>query len=185
LCEALRASGIATWNVEYRRVGDPGGGWPNSFNDVLLAARYVHRLDDVRSEGAVLVGHSAGGHLALLAASELAMPVVAIAAATDFDAWEPASATAFLGDSDRQVASPVRRLPLGVAQIVIHGTDDDQVPFWLSQQYVDAAIAVGDPVELVALQSCGHFEPVDPNSAAWPEVERAIQRQLSVRRVDE
>jgi acetyl esterase/lipase len=178
LCVALRVCGIATWNVEYRRVGDPGGGWPGSFEDVLRAVEHVQYLPEVNSHNAVLVGHSAGAHLALLAAAETGLPVVAIAAASDFDLWEPESARAFLGDTDRDLTSPRRRLPLGVRQVLVHGTDDDQVPFWLSRQYVEAAGAVGDDAELVALPTDGHFEPVDPKSSSWPRVEEAIQNML-------
>src|SRR6266536_3784107 len=93
LCVALRDSGIASFNVEYRRVGDPGGGWPGSLDDVLLAVDYARGL----ARRLVLVGHSAGGHLALLAAARLELPVVAVAAVSDPATWAndaPRAATA-------------------------------------------------------------------------------------------
>jgi acetyl esterase/lipase len=68
LSDALREAGVATWNVEYRRLDQPGGGWPGTFLDVAAAADHLrtlaqaHRLDLNR---VVAVGHSAGGHLAL------------------------------------------------------------------------------------------------------------------------
>jgi acetyl esterase/lipase len=68
LADALRDAGVATWNVEYRRLGNPGGGWPGTFLDVAAAADYVsdlaarYPLDRAR---VVAVGHSAGAHLAL------------------------------------------------------------------------------------------------------------------------
>lgn len=68
LSDALRDAGVATWNVEYRRLDQPGGGWPGTFLDVAAAADHVrvlakqHPLDLNR---VVAVGHSAGGHLAL------------------------------------------------------------------------------------------------------------------------
>jgi dipeptidyl aminopeptidase/acylaminoacyl peptidase len=58
--------------------------------------------------------------------------------------------------------------------VLVHGTADDQVPFWLSEQYVEAARAAGDDAELVTLEGDGHFEPIDPRSRSWPRVERAI-----------
>src|SRR2546428_4286001 len=76
LCDALRDAGIATWNVEYRRVGDPGGGWPGSLEDVLRAVAHAHGL----AERLVLVGHPAGGHPALPAPSRLALPLLAVPA---------------------------------------------------------------------------------------------------------
>src|SRR5207249_1173459 len=76
LCVALRDAGVATFNVEYRRTGQPGGGWPGTFEDVLLAVEHARTL----ARRLVLVGHSAGGHLALLAAARTGLPVVGIAA---------------------------------------------------------------------------------------------------------
>ena len=68
LCDALCASGYATWNIEYRRIGDAGGGWPGTFLDVAAAADHVRGLAsahhlDLRQ--VTSLGHSAGGHLAL------------------------------------------------------------------------------------------------------------------------
>lgn len=66
--DALRDAGVATWNVEYRRLDHPGGGWPGTMADVAAATDYVRTLakrfplDTTRVIG---IGHSAGGHLAL------------------------------------------------------------------------------------------------------------------------
>src|SRR5262249_6416744 len=151
MCIALQERGIATWNIEFRRVGDPGGGWPGTLEDVLLAISYVDHLPLARS-GLVLIGHSSGGHLALLAGARVSTPIVAIAAATDFDTWESPGAAAFLQDTDRSAASPRKQLPLKVRHILVHGTDDDQVPFWVSERYVEEAVAKGDQAELIALE---------------------------------
>src|SRR6516225_2388663 len=74
LCDALRSAGVATCNVEYRRVGNAGGGWPGTFDDIRSAYRFIQQsgrelnLDPSRL---VVMGHSAGGQLALcLAAHE-------------------------------------------------------------------------------------------------------------------
>lgn len=77
MADALEDAGIASWNIEYRRLGHPGGGWPGTYLDVgtaidhlrTLAARYPLDLDRV-----VLAGHSAGGHLALWAAARDRVP---------------------------------------------------------------------------------------------------------------
>lgn len=77
LSDALRDAGIATWNVEYRRLDSPGGGWPGTFADIAAAADIVrdiardHPLDLSR---VVAVGHSAGAHLALWAAARSRLP---------------------------------------------------------------------------------------------------------------
>src|SRR5437763_52400 len=82
LCVALGDAGIATWNVEYRSVGDVDGGWPAAGDDVAAAAEYVGELVErypLDRERLVLVGHSAGGQLALYAAKGAELPVVALA----------------------------------------------------------------------------------------------------------
>ena len=65
LARDLAARGFAAWNIEYRRVGQEGGGWPGTLEDVAAAADAVPGLDGVDPSRVVTVGHSAGGHLAL------------------------------------------------------------------------------------------------------------------------
>ena len=78
LGDDLARRGIASWNIEYRRLGDPGGGWPGTFRDVAAAAERLrdlaadHNLDLTR---VVTIGHSAGGHLALWLAARRRVPV--------------------------------------------------------------------------------------------------------------
>lgn len=179
LCVALCARGVMTWNVEYRRVGDPGGGWPGSFDDVVLAVEEARRLEGIDPARIVLVGHSAGGHLALLAAARARLPVVAIAAVSDLVGWQTEKSAAFLGDAVAADASPLHLLPLGVRQVIVHGTSDDVVPFRLSERYVSAARAKGDDATLVRLAGAGHFEPIDPPTPEAGEVVDAIVAAVS------
>ncbi len=75
---ALADAGIATWNIEYRRIGNPGGGWPGSFEDIRAASAYLLKLARTHNldlERAVVAGHSAGGHLALWIAAESNSPL--------------------------------------------------------------------------------------------------------------
>lgn len=192
-CQALAGQGFAVWNVEYRRVGAPGGGWPGTFDDVLAALDYLPRLAQqflLDMQWVVLCGHSAGGQLALWAAAQasrgrVAVPglrgVVALAPVSDLhDAWErhlsQDAVVELLGGTPAEVgdrygtASPARLLPLGMPQVLIHGTADDAVPFAMSEQYVARATAAGDRAVLVALEGLGHFEVIDPWSSAWPLV---------------
>ena len=172
LCILLGEHGVPTLNVEYRRVGDPGGGWPGSFEDVLLAVELGRKL----ARRLVLVGHSAGGHLSLLAAKSTGVPVVALAAVCDPPTWEnDAVAAFFAGERPTADASPLAQAPLGVRTTVVHGTADDVVPFEQSERYTRAA---GDEATLRPLAGAGHFEPIDPQS---PEVEvttRAVAELL-------
>ncbi len=75
--EDLRARGIAVWNVEYRGVDEPGGGFPGTFLDVAAAADAMRAHADrfaLDLKRVVAVGHSAGGHLALWLAARPRLP---------------------------------------------------------------------------------------------------------------
>ncbi len=77
LADALRDAGFATWNVEYRRLDNPGGGWPGTFADVGDAVDIVRRIAKAHPldlSKVVTVGHSAGAHLALWAAARSRLP---------------------------------------------------------------------------------------------------------------
>jgi len=180
LCEALTAEGFATWNLEYRSIGVPGGEWPGPRDDLELALAHRERLPFSHDGRTVLVGHSAGGQLALWAAKRARLPVLALAPVSDVrDAAErrgPQSAPArFMAPEHYAEGSPLELLPLGVPQIVVHGTEDDSVPYEMSERYVDAA---GGQAELVTLEGAGHFEPIDPQADAFAETLAAARRLL-------
>jgi acetyl esterase/lipase len=203
LCRALARAGMAVWNVEYRRVGDPGGGWPGTFADVLAALAHVQQLAldfPLDMAQVTLMGHSAGGHLALWAAAARRIPaghplhnadplplrrVVALAAVSDLRLawdWQLSSGAVgeLLGGGPQQateayaLASPIELLPCGVPQVLLHGDADEAVPYELSQRYHAAARAAGDDCTLVSLPNAGHFELIDPHSPAWPHVLAAV-----------
>ena len=207
-CAALRRHGIATWNIEYRRVGNPGGGWPGTFNDVALAADYVRELVTeypIDRTRVVIIGHSAGGHLACWLAGRRNLPpaselyrelpleprgVVSLAGVLDLRrAWDlrlSANATEELlrvppaDDPGRyDAASPIELLPAGIPQTLIHGTDDENVPIELSRRYAGAARERGDSVRLIELPETGHFEIVDPRAPQWRVVEEAVLALLA------
>jgi acetyl esterase/lipase len=180
MSEALRGAGIASWNIEYRRVGDPGGEWPAAAEDLELALAHAERLPFHHDGRTVLAGHSAGGQLALWAAKRTRLPVVALAPVSDVrDAVErrgPESAPGrFMAPEHFAEGSPLELLPLGTRQIVIHGDEDDSVPYEMSVRYVEAAQG---EAELVTLPGAAHFEPIDPQAAEFAETLAAIRRLL-------
>lgn len=180
LCRALAEAGIASWNVEYRCVGVPGGEWPGPRDDLDRALAHLPELPFEHDGRTVLVGHSAGGQLALWAGKHAQLPVVALAPVSDLrDAAArrgPESAPArFMAPEHYEDGSPVELLPLGVPQIVIHGDADDDVPYEMSVRYVEAA---GGEAELVTLEGVGHFEPIDPQAEACKHTLAAIRRLL-------
>jgi acetyl esterase/lipase len=179
LCRALAGSGFATANVEYRRVGEPGGGWPGTLEDVKQAVQFA-RQHAARFRGdphrTIVLGHSAGGHLALWLAGEIAdlAGVAALAPVASLRlAWElhlgNGAAGEFLQGSPAdvpgryQAADPAGR-PSDVPRVLIHGTADEIVPIELSREYVRLRQCDPAPVKLVELPAGDHFDVVDPQS---------------------
>jgi acetyl esterase/lipase len=178
----LVGRGHAVWNLEYRRVGEPGGGWPGTLTDVAAGIDHVAAIapaNGLHADRVAVIGHSAGGHLALWAAAEVSVravvalaPVADLRRAAELDLG-PGAVTGLLGggpDAEPErydLASPIERLPLGVPQLLVHGERDRLVPIELSRSYAAAAEAAGDPVELVEQPGAGHFEPIDPAHPAW------------------
>jgi len=203
LCEAMRAQGVAVWSLEYRRVGDNGGGWPGTMRDVAAGMDHVVKLAEtfpINTMRVIAAGHSAGGQLAFWLAgrhhvpheSVLATPApnlalkgaVALAGAIDlkvtielggffsFSNGDPA-VRALMGGSPEDVperyaaADPGELLPLGVPQILVQGSKDDQIPAALPLRWQQNAKRQGDPVEVKIVPDADHFDLVDPESHAW------------------
>ncbi|MBV8477598.1 MAG: alpha/beta hydrolase [Acidobacteria bacterium] len=189
-CAALSAIGFAVWNIEYRRVNDPGAGWPASFNDICQAWRFIWRLEqeyEVSAQKIIVAGHSAGAQLALcLAAREPSLEaVVSLAGIVDLErAWHlrlSGDAVAeFLGGSPTEVpqhyraADPMRLNLPGVLQTLIHGTEDTTVPAVFSRSYCKKKKKAGEDVRLVEISEADHFDVIDPRSAAWLTIEHKI-----------
>lgn len=202
---ALTRTGVATWSLEYRRLGDAGGGWPGTFQDVARGADYLrvlartHPLDLRR---VIVVGHSAGGQLAFWLATRKRLPkdsplyatdplpllgIVSLAGITDLRGYGSGcggAITELLGGSPDEVplryrqTSPIELLPLRVKQRLIHGLLDTIVPPEQSRDYEVAARRAGDDVKLVTVGEAGHFDLVAPQSSAWPAVQEAIRSLL-------
>lgn len=195
--QAFADAGYAVWSLEYRRVGNPGGGWPGTFLDVAsgadhlveLAREYPLDLDRV-----IAIGHSAGGQLALWLAARGRIPssselyaseplpihgVLALAPAPNLATLHSSGACGpgvdgLMGGSPEarperyQVGSPMQLMPVGVPQRVIVGALDAQ--FGSSgRAYFQAASAAGSsPVTLREAPESGHFEMVVPSTSTWP-----------------
>jgi acetyl esterase/lipase len=188
LCAALTKAGIATLNVEYRRVGNPGGGWPTSLADIEAALQIVSELAPTYPldlSRFVVIGHSAGGQLALaLAARHPSLRgAIALAPVSDlrraYDLHLSNDAVVeFLGGTPAEIperyaqASPLE-LPIAIPQVIIHGSHDDTVPIEMSRSYVEAKQKRGENARLLELE-CGHFELIDPASSAWPKIQQAV-----------
>lgn len=198
LANDLAGRGWVAYNVEYRRVGR-GGGWPATLQDISDAIDFLAELDLDLSR-VVAIGHSAGGHLATWAAGREDLPasapgssplvrltgVVSQAGVLSLrtGAARGVGGTAIvdlLGGSPDDVperydwTDPIRRVPLDVPAVCVHGHDDDSVPFAQSEAYVAAASAAGANVELVECKG-GHMSHIDPESSAWAAVIERLPR---------
>jgi len=187
LCAALTAKGVATANLEYRRVGNAGGGWPGTFADIRAAYQFLTqkaRDYGFDSQRIIVLGHSAGGQLALcLAAHEAGVKaVISLAGVVDLQkAYElhlsNDAVVEFLGGTPAEVADHYReadpmKLEIHTRQCLVHGAMDDVVPPDFSKDYVKAKRK--EDVRLVEIDGAGHFEVVDPRSGAWEKVEKVV-----------
>ena len=172
LAHSLADDGWLVANVEYRRVGEPGGGWPGTFVDVLAALAILPRP-------VLATGHSAGGHLALWLASERQLAgVVGLAAVADIHeahrlGLSNHAVASLLGASPDHAperyrrACPVCSCRPACRRLLLHGADDEVVPVDLARRYQAAAGA-----DLVVVPRTDHMVVIDPSSEAWAHVRR-------------
>ena len=208
LAAALTDLGIATWNIEYRRLGHPGAGWPGTFQDVANAADFVktlareHQLDLAR---VIALGHSAGGHFATwLAARAKLRPT------SDLYVKDPLKLAGVVnldGPADLKATLPLQQPICGrpVITELVGGTPDERpdryrdaspvelLPLGVTQDvfagrmfaqlaspYDAAAKSAGDTVQTTVLPAAGHFVFIDPQSDVWPQVVASVRRLLSL-----
>ena len=213
LADTLTSAGVATWNVEYRRYDQPGGGWPGTFTDVAAAADYLrvlrkkHPLD---LERVIVMGHSAGGQLALWLAAQKKYPgssplardaplkvagVVALGPITDMREFQtrelrscgnPAIESVLGGLPDAvpdrvRMVSPIELLPLRVPTVLVAGQQDGIAPESALNLYATAARLKGDRVQIFTSPNEGHFDALAPwRLAGRTAIEQALA-QLGVR----
>lgn len=210
IADDLRRDGYAVWNIDYRGVDRAGGGYPGTFADAAAAtdrlAREAKRFG-LDTRRIVAVGHSAGGHLALWLAGRPKLPkdsplrtprpqrldtVVSLGGLPDLEATAASpdngcgtEVVAKLVGSDRadpyRDTSVPRLFPLGVRQELVNGREDRIIPYRMATDYVAAAQAKGDRVELHTVPATGHVELVAPESAAWAETKRLIAKAFTRR----
>ncbi|MFK7937461.1 MAG: alpha/beta hydrolase family protein [Saprospiraceae bacterium] len=202
----LQSRGYAVWTPEYRRVGDDDGSFPNTFLDAAAAVDHLREIAQgfpLDLNNVNVLGHSAGGHLALWVAARQNIPsdspiytsnplpikkVIALAPITDLAAYDAVrnscsqavqplmGGTAADQPERYQNGSPINLTPLNIPTFLVHGTLDGIVPIQQSEDYRDQAQADGDVAEVIAVEGAGHFDMVSPNSVAWGQVVAALRR---------
>jgi acetyl esterase/lipase len=206
IATALLREGWATWNVEYRREQEAGGGWPGTFLDAgngidaLRQAAQKYQLDLSR---VVVMGHSAGGQLALWVAARKRVPAnsevsmvnplpvrgaVSLAGIVDMRAFAEYGRgpcgerhIRVMGGTPEQrparyaLVDPAELLPLGIVQHLIWGAEDTVVPERLFKDYEKRAQASGDRVEVTVLERTGHHDMCSPKAPSWIQIVAAIR----------
>jgi acetyl esterase/lipase len=204
LAEDLAIRGWAAWNVEYRRVRGAGG-WPATLLDVAAAIDHLEGmppyLDPRRT---AVVGHSAGGHLALWLAGRTLLPdgapgaqprvvpqaAVGLAPVADLRGADTAglsdlAVSELLGGGpddvpDRwSIADPLLRVGHGVPTLLVHAEQDEDVPIAQSERYLTVASEAGGTIELRRLGVGDHMGVIDPVAPHWPQVVAWLETHVS------
>jgi acetyl esterase/lipase len=201
----LRQRGYVVWNIEYRRIDQPGGGYPGTYEDVEAAIRFAETDARFDPHGehrkVILLGHSAGGHLALWAANNpnhrigRLYGVAALGAITDLEhdtetACGAEAPSKMLGLRSAQRprpaddTSPFQMISPDVERaVLITGAEDTTVSSASAVRYAALATAVsGDDTRAVVLTPPGgHVEEISPGSLAWAVVVVQIERLMKAR----
>jgi acetyl esterase/lipase len=192
IADDLRAHGVGVWNIEYRGV-DRGGGYPGTYDDVAAAAdMFVARRAEFGLKVGVtevVIGHSAGGHLALwlarrralekgdvwradkperhsLAISQGGLPDLRAQSKLSDHPCGAEAATKMAGGDFARVSPP--EMPVGSANELLFNNDLDRIaPPSFGQAYVEAMAAKGQTVRIVTTPNEGHVELISPDSKSW------------------
>ncbi len=184
VCGDLVRRGWAVWNLEYRRLGlRSGGGWPSTFEDVAAGVDHLRELSGLDLSRVVVLGHSAGGHLAawVAARQDARVPVhAAVAQAGVLDLTYAAElelsggvVRRLLGGTPEEVpgvyaqASPAARVPIGVPLLCVHGAEDAVVPPAMSERFAERQRLAGGDCDLELVAGEDHMGHLDPDNALW------------------
>jgi len=212
LAADLETKGVATWNVEYRQLGDKGGGWPGTFQDWAAATDHVRALAKAYPldlSRVVVIGHSAGAHGALWIAARANIPAgspirsdhpLKIAATVAIDG--PGDLTQFIGPDQKICGAPVISslmggLPTQVPDRYAQGNPIQLLPSHVpsalvaavvlppeaAQAYRTAALAKGDKAEVLVLHGIGHFDMLSPATPTGTATEALILKAAGVERI--
>lgn len=207
IADDLRREGLAVWNIDYRGIDLPGGGYPGTFADVAAATDMLGADSDrlgLDTRSVVAVGHSAGAHLALWLAARARLPadsplrtgnplpiahVVALGGLPDLEATAAAAdngcGTEVVGKlvgvgraTPYADTSIPPLLPIGVPHTQVVGREDRIIPIRLPQDFAARARAAGDDATLTIVPDTGHVELIAPETRAWAATKHAIRKAL-------
>jgi acetyl esterase/lipase len=187
LCAALKKEGIATWSVEYRRVGETGGGWPATFQDTAAGFDYAAKLAKsypLDLSRVITMGHSAGGHLAFWVAgrhhidshSEIYQPrpqvplrgAIALAGAVDLRLTIDLSGYFTFAHDKQEIYNLMGGRPEDLPERYKSGSPGDLLPFHVPQIVIQGTADDQIPPEL---------------PSRWAEVSRRLGDTATVKMI--
>ncbi len=203
IADDLRQNGIGVWNIEYRGV-DRGGGYPGTFQDIAAAADLLmqkSREYGFATNKIVVIGHSAGGHLALwlsqrqgLAADDglrgtQALPIALVVSQgglPDLRAGEQrvghpcgTDAPRLMAGGEYQRTSPPEMPVSAVPQVLFNADRDHVAPPVYASRYQSITRGRGQKVDTVTIAGEGHVELITPDSQSWAAQRAAILRAFA------
>ena len=185
---ALASAGYAVWSIEYRRTGDLGGGWPGTFMDVISGINKLNDLSEfsLNVERLVLMGHSAGGHLAILAGARSDLLelkpslVLGLAAITDIETYARGlnscqeSASEFMGGGPDELSDIYEEV-----QAVNYGVDPNTILlFGTKDQIVQSSQAILPGARSLHQEGAGHFDWIHPGTDAFSRILAVLLSEL-------
>jgi acetyl esterase/lipase len=208
LAAALADAGIATWNIEYRRLGNPGGGWPGTFRDVASATDFLRTLareNNLDLTRVISIGHSAGAHFALWLAARSRIPKssevyvsdpLRLSGVVSLDG--PADLKAALSMQQPVCGSPVITNLMGGSpeerpDRYAAGSPIELLPLGVPSAFLAgrmfatqvspfeaASKKAGDKAQVFGDPTAGHFVFIDPQSDMWPRVLKSVRELLGL-----
>lgn len=186
MATALAQAGHPVWSLEYRRTGDVGGGWPGSYEDIKLALNQLPLIHGkgVNTDRPILIGHSAGGHLALLAATELTTikfkQVIGLAAITDISRYAlgqnscQQATLEFMGGLPHERTAAYHDANLIYRKltdkvVLLQGDADRIVPAIQAELY---------QVSKQLISGAGHFDWIHPGSPAFKKLLEVLDHDI-------
>lgn len=205
LCDSLTKEGYASWNIEYRRIGEKGGGWPGSLVDVINSIRFLENIANEYSldiSRVIPIGFSAGAQLTMIVANhfQASAPVknatkihfpavISLAGPLDLIKCHELNLSEgiierFMGGAPQTIkkdyvyASPIENIPKKIPQLLIHGTEDLSIPVEISEIYYQKAKEEGAPCKLEKLKGFDHFSLIEPQGRPWESIKRFVKENL-------
>ncbi len=191
--EALTAHGFAIWDLEFRRIGNRGGAYPGTFEDIADGTDYLRTVAEtypLNLDQVIASGHSSGGHLALWLGGRHRLPessplyradplplagIVSIAGVNDLEVslqlGNRTDVLTLVGvDSLESAAArfaetnPARLRPFGIPQVLMIGDRDSEWRLDMTKRDADHASASGDATKHVIVPGANHMDVIDPRS---------------------